>query len=778
MFSRFSVLPAFILFLFLAQTQTAHAQCCPYTLSMHDSYGDGWNGGFLQLYVNDTLRGNFSASNYASAATFLACEGDSIVLVYTPGMYEEENTYQLFNPAWNLVFANGPNPQTGAAFSFTGTCSAITVPGSHPCTAIPIDTGQCILADNTDAIGSGMNGGCAEYQGADIWFTMKVPVSGSLGLSTQNGTLNDTGIAVWSDTSCTNLQRLTCDDDGGPGYYSQVNLYDLKPGQTLYIQVYGYGGGKGSFELCAKDNGKINLESSELPLVLINTQGKTIVPDVKIDALMDIKYNGPNNLTYLTDPANVYSGNVGIEVRGASSSGYPQQPFGFETRNADGSNQDVSILNMPAENDWVLLSNFNDRSLIRNPLAYRIFGQMGQYSPRMQLCEVLIDSSYKGIYVLGEKIKRDKNRVDIAKLTQADNEGDDVTGGYIIMQNNWDPSNSFQSNYSPINHPGFDIHFVYEYPKPDSLTAPQKTYIASYVDSLETALYSAEFADTLTGYRKYLDVKSFIDYFIVNEVARNADGFKKSVFFHKDKYSKGGKLKAGPIWDFDWAWKNITECAMYGVIDGSGWAYQRNECPTDVYSCEWYTRMLQDTSFNNELRCTYEAYRQTILDTTVIFSYIDSVRTLVHNAQARHFQRWPILGVSGPAPEIEPVATTYDAELDTLKAWISTRLQWLDAHIPGNCTLVSAAPEPSALRNALQFYPNPSSTGVVHFEGFIPDNTPLTLRFYRMTGEQVGTKELIPGTVKFEFQLQAPGVYFFELVGAQGVMQTGRVVGF
>ena len=229
---------------------------------------------------------------------------------------------------------------------------------------------------------------------------------------------------------------------------------------------------------------------------------------------MDIKYNGPGSITYVTDSSNVYSGNIGIEIRGGTSAGYPQTPYGIETRTASGSNNNVSILGMPPENDWVLISNFNDRSLIRNTLAFKLFGEMGNYSVRTTLCEVLVDSTYEGIYVFGEKLKRDHNRVDIAKLLPADTTGDELTGGYILQQNYWSENNSFQSNYSPIDHPDFDVHFVYEYPKWDTINAPQKAYIASYVDSLETALYSEDFADPVTGYRKYLDVKSFIDYFL------------------------------------------------------------------------------------------------------------------------------------------------------------------------------------------------------------------------------------------------------------------------
>lgn len=775
LFNAKFALNAVFLFFLCVLANWSIAQTCSYSLNMQDSYGDGWNGGSVNVYVNSVLVGNFSAVNSGSVAVFQLNDGDTLELSYTPGAYENENSYQLYDPAWNFVFGDGPTPQTGTVYSSLGNCNGTLIPGSYACTAIPIDTGQCIVADNSGIQGSGRIAGCANFQGGDIWFSMQVPPSGNVGFVTDSGDINDTGLAVWTDSTCTNPHLLGCDDDSGPGYFSLLNLFDLNPGQTVYIQVWGYGGGTGSFRICAQDLGQVQFDSTELAIVMINTLGQTIIPDNKVNCLMDIKFNGPNSYTRLTDPSNVYSGNIGIEIRGATSSGYPQAPYGFETRTPSGANNSVSILGMPAENDWVLLSNYNDRSLIRNTLAYKLFGEMGQYSVKTRLCEVLVDSSYKGIYVIGEKIKRDGNRVDIATLTTSDTTGDNLTGGYILQQNYWDANNSFLSNYSPIDHPNMDVHFVYEYPKPDVITATQKTYIAAFVDSLESALYSPGFADPLVGYRKYLDVKSFIDYFLVNELSRNNDGFKKSVFFYKDKYSNGGKLKAGPVWDFDWAWKNMYGCSIFENITGTGWAHHINDCPTDNYSCGWYIRLLQDSTFANELRCTYESYRQTILDTSVIFAYIDSVRTLVQNAQVRHFQRWPILGMSGPAPEVNAIATTYNAELDTLKTWITLRLQWLDANIPGNCSIITDVPDQAASNCTLHYYPNPS-IGNFHFEGFVNSVSPLQMNVFDITGKRVDCLPLESGNLQFEYKLNTKGVYFFTITNSIGQLKHGKLI--
>ena len=752
-----------------------NAQCCTYHLSMHDSYGDGWDGGYLEVYINNVLEGSHRATNHGSVDSFQVCTGDQVKLIYTTGAYEEENSYQLYDHAWNIIYTDGPTPAIGTVFVNNADCSVTSVAGNSPCNAIAIDTGTCNVFDNTGFSHSGLIAGCANNTGAEMWFKTIVPPSGCLNILTDSGSINDTGLGIWTGNNCANIQTINCDDDNGPGYFSSIDLCDLIPGQQLYIQVWGYNGAVGSFKLCVKPLPKLIVDSTQLPIVMINTLGQTIVQDNKINGLMYIKYNGPGRFTHVSDSSNIYNGNIGIEVRGASSAGYPQQPYGIETRTATGDNNNVSILGMPAENDWALISNYNDRSLIRNTIANRMFSQMGNYSSRSNLCVVFVDSVYKGIYVLCEKLKRDKNRIDISKLQTTENSGDQITGGYILQQNLWSNSNSFQTNYSPIDHPGFDIHYLYEYPEVDSITSAQKTYIASFIDSLEKTLYSNNYADATNGYRKYLDTKSFIDYFIVNELSRNNDGFKKSVFFNKDKNSKGGKLKAGPVWDFDWAWKDLYGCPPTENATGAGWSHHVNDCATDNYSNGYYIRLLQDTIFANELRCTYEAYRKTILDTIAIFGYIDSMRNAVQFDQVSHFQKWHTLGTSGPAPEMNAIAITYNAELDTLKSWINRRLIWLDANVPGHCY-----PRPlsqTAEFNPLFYFPNPSR-GNIHFEGTLPGNGPYQLRLYDITGKLLNKKDLTSGAISFEYKLYLRGVYYFTLVTKEKTVQHGKLIVF
>lgn len=749
-----------------------HAQCCDHILQMSDSYGDGWNGGTLQVLVNGTPIGTYAATGAGSAETFEVCNGDALELVYTPLDWEEENSYVLYDQWGGVVFADGPTPSTGTVFSGTGDCSQVPFPGAVPCTALPIDTGACAIADNGSSMGSGIDPGCANYDGGDVWYKLPVPPSGNLVVSTAStGGLTDTGIALWSGPDCFGRSLVACDDDSGPDYFSLLIANELPVGDTIWIQAFGYGGGMGAFELCVTDPGTVRLDSSEIPIVLINTLGQQIPDEPKINARMEIKYNGPGTITYITDPSNVYDGPIGIEIRGASSAGYPQRPYAIETRDAAGDDLDVPLLDMPPESDWVLLSNYNDRSLVRNQLAFHLFEGMGQYAPRTHLCEVLVDSAYRGIYLFGEKIKRDAGRVDIARLTGLENSGEAVTGGYILQQNYWNSDNSFQSNYSPIDHPEFDVHFVHEYPAPDTITTQQRAYVASFVDSLETALYSADFADPATGYRKYLDSGSFIAYFLVNEVARSNDGFKKSVFFHKDRNANDGRMKAGPVWDFDWAWKNMWGCSIFEATDGSGWAHQINDCPTDNYSCGWYVRLLQDSTFTRELQCAYQDYRSTVLDTAYLFSFMDSIAARVQQAQERHFRKWPILGISGPAPEVNAIATTYAAELDTLKAWISQRLDWLDENMPGLCAQVGLVERPQAINLTVTVDP---ITGMVHFTGDEIGQGERMIMVQDMMGRTVARFSLPSGPIDVTYTAPGAGAYVYTVWDGRGLIRAGK----
>lgn len=480
---------------------------------------------------------------------------------------------------------------------------------------------------------------------------------------------------------------------------------------------------------------------SNLPIVIINTNNQPIPDEPQIMADMGIIYNGVGIRNYMTNPTNHYTGKIGIEVRGNYSASLPQKPYRFETWDVNGNAINVPLLGMPSENDWALLATYNDKSFCRNILANHLFESMGHYAPRTMFVEVVLNGEYQGIYMLSETIKRDNDRVDVANIAITDITYPQVTGGYIIKTDYWDNTNSWQTSYSPIDHPGFQIHLVYDYPAPDVIVPQQETYIQTFIYDMETALYSPNFTDTTNGYRKYMSTRSFMDYFYVNELARNVDGYKKSCYYYKEKddsLGNIGKLKAGPVWDFDWAWKDIWDCSIFQATDGSGWSHHINDCATDNYSPGWMIRMLQDSSFADELNCRWQELRGTILDTAYLFHYIDSVATFLNESQQRHYAYWGHMGAATGTPEVTPPRQSYAEEIDSLKSWIVRRLNWMDANMfgnPNNCNLTSV-PAITTATPVGNVYPNPF-TNEVNLSVFLPNAETITISVCNSLGEEV-----------------------------------------
>ncbi len=455
------------------------------------------------------------------------------------------------------------------------------------------------------------------------------------------------------------------------------------------------------------------ITSSNLPLVIINTNGQTILDDSKIAAKMKVIDNA-NHINKPSDPGNNFDGNIGIEYRGGKAKPTEQNPYNFETRDASGGNLNVPLLGMPEENDWILLANYNDKTFIRNALSFEIFRKMAHYSPRTKMVEVIVNNVYQGIYFLTEKIKQDKGRVDISKLTNVDISGDALTGGYIFKIDSWDATNSWLSSYTPIDHPEKPVYFVYDDPDPSKLMTQQKTYLKSAVTSFEKVLYSSGFADKTTGYPAWIKMNSWLDYFIVSEVSRNINAYRKNSYYFKDKNSKDSKFHSGPVWDFDSGYKNLDDCAPFSATDGSGWSYKINDCPDNkTNSNGWIVRLLQDPAFASALNARYFLMRNSYLSSGYLNSFIDSVQNLASEAQVRHYTKWNILSAPVGDPEVDAQPSTYPEQVTKLKNWIQTRLTWLDMHVPSEITSVPEEQlEPGF---SYRIFPNPA-TDLIYIE--------------------------------------------------------------
>ncbi len=444
--------------------------------------------------------------------------------------------------------------------------------------------------------------------------------------------------------------------------------------------------------------------SSNLPIVIINTDGRAISDEPKIVASLQIIDNGPGTRNTLTDTP-TFSSRIGIELRGSSSQQFPKKPYGIELRDTSGvASVNAPLLGMPSESDWVLNATYNDKTLIREALTYDLNRQISPlYTPRYRYCEVVLNGNYNGLYILFEKIKRDKNRIDMANIKKTDVSGDALTGGYIFKIDKLTGSTS-RSWLSPYRGSGGKtIPVQIDRPKPEDLAEEQFQYAKKYVTDFETALQSPQYQDSAVGFRRYANENSFVDYLLLTEVCKNVDGYRLSAYFYKDRDSKGGKLVMGPIWDYNLTYGNANYCQGN---DYRGWAYDYNRiCPNDNFSLPfWWDRLLTDRQFANNVRVKYQNLRKNVLGTGRIQAYVDSVATELTEARTRNFQRWPVIG-----QYVWPngyVGQSYQQEIDYLKNWISNRLGWLDAAIqPFGAEVLAVEPTDAF---SLTISPNPS----------------------------------------------------------------------
>ncbi len=419
------------------------------------------------------------------------------------------------------------------------------------------------------------------------------------------------------------------------------------------------------------------------PLLIIETGGVEIPDDPKIPADLNVVWEGKDD----------FQGKIAIETRGSTSQWFPKKPYAVELKGEDGKDTDFPLCGLPEEEDWVLHNPYSDKSLLRNFITYEIAREIQPYASRTQICEVELNGEYQGVYILQERIKRDVHRVDINKLKEDENQGEDVTGGYIIKidkatgetDNAYTAENSFKSHYNIMKDSigneivagkaSDEVFFLYHYPKVDDITPEQKDYIASYVKECEDALLRDDFTDPSVGYRKYMDEDSFIDYMIITELSKNIDGYRLSTYLYKDK---NGELTAGPAWDYNLGYGNAK---VRGVPQD--WVFDFNERePGDYWLVPfWWKRFLEDPYFTEKLKSRWAELRGSVISDNAILNIIDTQVEEMSDAGLidRNFEKWPIL-----MEEVWPnafVGGTYEAEIMWMKDWLMTRTSWIDQAI-------------------------------------------------------------------------------------------------
>lgn len=534
-------------------------------------------------------------------------------------------------------------------------------------------------------------------------------------------------------------------------------------------------------------------QTYDLPIVFIDTKGKCLDNKVteKIPATMKVLDGKTNNVA---DSAKGTRYDIGIKVRGQSSAMFPKPGYGVEVRDEKGEGMDVSLFGLPPGDDWVFHGPYVDKSMMRNALAHWLFRQAGHYSPRSRHFDLYINGVYRGVYVLLEKIKRGKYRVNVSKLKETDVAGDSVTGGYIWAFDKTG-TNTGGAGSGPIEKEGFNtsdgLNVILHYPKKENIQKAQEEYLKKYLNDLEGLFKNGKNG---SGYENYVDMTSALDYVLHEEITNNADSYWCSFFLHKPKDSKGGKVTLGPAWDFNLAMSNGSQPengggqggqgGMWGFGGGgngfgssgvSGWQIENSQksgnggmwgMGSSLKAPNWLLGMWKDSHYQSELKKRWAELRSGVWHTKTMDAYLDSMKIYLKNAADRNFKRWPNLGkASGQNdPDPEPMkycnsqsggfgmamggynATTWDGEFEHLRKKMKERIAWMDQQLgfsePANPIVTEPVIHDPDWQNdeKNKTEPPPMNVGLDDFSRLSPTN------FFTVNGDYLEIQTSLGGT--------------------------------
>lgn len=424
--------------------------------------------------------------------------------------------------------------------------------------------------------------------------------------------------------------------------------------------------------------------TSDLPIIVLENLAQGVPGEEFEDAAFALyetdDTTGRSSLAGTADVTSV----IGQHRRGSSTLNNAKPNLRIELRDALGEDLSMPLLDMPAESDWILYAPFRfDRALVRDTLLHDLSNQMGRYAVRTRFVEVyantndgvLNDADYLGVYVLMENIKRDDDRVDIAKLTPDDNTEPDITGGYIIKIDRADgeSGSSWKTSRDVPNRGG--ARFVHVEPERIDMTDDQVDYIRDYVQELEDVLYGPNATDPVIGYEAYFDVEASIDHHILRVLSLEPDSFGLSTFLTKDR---GGKLSYGPIWDSD--------RSMGADVDSRSADPERWFSGLDSFEFDWWGELFSDPDFKQQWIDRWQELRQSTLSDANILATMNGQAAEVAEAQVRNFMQWPEVAPNG-GTYAQPGLTGWEAEVSHLAGWLTTRLHWVDAQLIAAPTL-------------------------------------------------------------------------------------------
>jgi len=416
-----------------------------------------------------------------------------------------------------------------------------------------------------------------------------------------------------------------------------------------------------------------------VPVLRVDVGGQTIDKDVEIAGQLEIFEDHDGTLTDLDAIAPTVSTPIGFQGRGNYTWSLPKKGYAFELQDGLGGGVDLTILGLPPGSDFALYGCWSDKTCMRNALVFALGQRLGRWSPRTRFVELVIDGEYLGLYMVWERIRRDVARCDIDEPAATAMDGD-ISGGYILRLEG--------GGKGPETVDGvvYDRDFVmdggriytYHYPKPSELSPEQTTYLPDFMQAFEDAM-----ALDPSVYSEWIDVPTWVDHGIVDELTNNWDGYVHSIYMTKASQAAGGLLGMGPLWDYDLAFANGNVTGYNCQTDV--WAHEIvRPFPDDVPS--YWLSLFADDEFRHAFKCRWQELRSDAISHATFAAQLAAWVDFTADARERDQARWSTVG-----DMIFPncfSAPSYDGEIAALLDWIDARLAWLDAQavaMPGVC---------------------------------------------------------------------------------------------
>jgi hypothetical protein len=415
--------------------------------------------------------------------------------------------------------------------------------------------------------------------------------------------------------------------------------------------------------------------SGDLPLVLIDAYGRGALSRTDrsyVDAAFMTFGLDASGMARLSAPPAVAT-RSGIHIRGQSSSSFAKTPYRVELRDGADADSDLAVLGMPPEADWVLNGPFPDKALIRNAFVYALGRDMGMTAPRFVFVELYLNvasrplatGDYLGVYLFLETIKNQKSRLDLKQLGPVDLALPALTGGYIFKFETL----AAEEPILPCTGAAATCWEDLELVDPEPVQAEQRAYITGHIQAFHDVLHTAGFADPATGYAAYIDIPSFADNVIIQELTRSMDAYVRSAYFHKDR---DGKIISGPLWDYD---LTFDTGGFFQNRSLQGWQYEQSA----MRGCnDWFQRLLADPAFVTRVATRWKELRQGLLSNAQVDARIDGLTAGLTAGAGRNFTRWPNLTAARVGPFNTPTFPTWREHVENMRTWIKGRMAWLD----------------------------------------------------------------------------------------------------